>query len=158
MEKVNIQSSAASNNADQKYCNNLVFSSSIDQLAYEYCNKSASFHDWREGVAHITEAFRQHCMSNEQVIAALNIEREQVLELLWLKRQQVYMMGRERVVERINWQMKEAHLRQEIRWKREQLAECMKPLQDLQKRFEDYVAVQLEPIEEPDWLAEIIED
>ncbi|KAK7258005.1 hypothetical protein RIF29_32381 [Crotalaria pallida] len=148
MEKLIDQASSATSNIP----------GSIGQLAHEYCNKSDSFKEWRMRVLHETEAFRENCTSNEQIIAALNNEREQALELLWSKKQQVYTMGRERVAERINWRKKKAHLMQEIRWKREQLAESIKAFQDLQKKFEDYVAVQLEPIEEPDWLAELIQD
>ncbi|OIW17872.1 hypothetical protein TanjilG_14118 [Lupinus angustifolius] len=141
--------------ADDK-CKINIFADIIPILAHDNC-KSTNFNDWRKQVEHVTNAFPLTCKSKGDAINFLNIERERLLELLWCEKEQFQKLLLKEVREERKWKVKEAKLEHELFWKRMQLEGCRKSLQDLQEQFDEYKG-EVEPLEEPEWLDELLKD
>ncbi|CAL0329957.1 unnamed protein product [Lupinus luteus] len=123
-----------SNDADNK-CEINIFADIIPILGHDCC-KNTNFYDWRKQVEPITNAFPLTCESKGEAINFLKIEQ---------------------VKEERKRKVKEAELEQKLFWKRMQLEECRKSLQEVQEQFDDYKS-EVEPLEEPEWFDELLKD
>ncbi|OIW17871.1 hypothetical protein TanjilG_14117 [Lupinus angustifolius] len=76
---------------------------------------------------------------------------------IWCEKEQFQRLLLTKVGEERKWKVKEAELEHKLFWKRMQLDGCIKSLQDVQEQFDEYID-EVEPIEEPEWIHELLKD
>ncbi|KAK7247462.1 hypothetical protein RIF29_42345 [Crotalaria pallida] len=120
----------------------------------DQCMSTTTFREWREHVEHVTTAFPLTCESEDEAILNLYIERESILEQVWVENELLGRMGKARVTE----QLEEEQLYQELKWMGMQLGECSIALQALQKQFDEFKARYDEPKVDLKWIDESFPD